>query len=180
MFLMTLTAREQQIVEIRSTIEKLSKNARPNDLVILCGDLNVNGSKVDKHFPKFQQMIQANPAYERAIDIFAGEYEKMMKIFTKKNEDIVIDVMREYNKGISPITYADVGYDENGKEFPLEVQMVCEEDYCSKLSLDYIFDIKRSFNMDDSFTKSNEQNLEKSMFSPDRINEDSKLVIDIS
>jgi len=40
-----------------------------------------------------------------------------------------------------------VGIDANGEEYPLETVMVKPEDHCSKQCLDYIFEIKRSFNM---------------------------------
>lgn len=52
--------------------------------------------------------------------------------------------MRQWNKGESPITFGDYGIDENGHEYPLETEMVKKEDYCTKQSLDYIFQIKSS------------------------------------
>lgn len=55
--------------------------------------------------------------------------------------------MRIANGGISPITFGDAGIDENGKEYPLETQMVVADDHCSKQSLDYIFELRRSFNI---------------------------------
>lgn len=55
-----------------------------------------------------------------------------MEILSKNEEDQVIDVLREGNKGKSPITFGDVGIDENGQEYPLETVMVKVEDHYSK------------------------------------------------
>jgi hypothetical protein len=73
----------------------------------------------------------------------------MINVLSRNGEDRITDVMRKASvSGIeSPITFGDVFYDENGQMHPTEVQMVKEEDYCIQNSLDYIFDIKRSFNL---------------------------------
>ena len=63
-------------------------------------------------------------------------------------QDKVIDVIRTANGGEAPITFGDFGIDDEGKEYPLETEMVAPEDHCSKQCLDYIFEIKRSFQMD--------------------------------
>lgn len=70
----------------------------------------------------------------------------MVNLLSKNKEDVLIDVMRELNGGKSPVTFGDVGIDENGKEYPLETELVKHEDYCTQQSLDYIFEIKRGFN----------------------------------
>ena len=60
-----------------------------------------------------------------------------------------MDIMRLADgNGRSPITYGDVKIDEEGNEVPMEIEMVKEEDHCSKLCLDYIFEIRRTFNLE--------------------------------
>jgi len=55
----------------------------------------------------------------------------MVNLLSKNKEDVLIDVMRELNGGKSPVTFGDVGIDENGKEYPLETELVKHEDYCT-------------------------------------------------
>lgn len=69
----------------------------------------------------------------------------MMNILSRNKEDHVIDVMREWNGGKSPVTFGDLGIDEDGNEYPLDKELVKHEDYCTQQSLDYIFDIRRAF-----------------------------------
>jgi hypothetical protein len=70
---------------------------------------------------------------------FENEYETMVATFEGEEKDSVRDVMREWNKGESPITFGDFGVDKKGIEYPLETAMVKKDDYCTKQSLDYIF-----------------------------------------
>ena len=39
----------------------------------------------------------------------------------------------------NPVTFADVYYDEENKEHPIEPELIGDEDSCSKQALDYIF-----------------------------------------
>jgi hypothetical protein len=116
-------------------------------MIILAGDLNVNGSKVNKKGLVYREILRAmheaehenpgmvhlmEPAFYRALDAYDREYQTMMDILSNKGEDEVIDVMKLTNDGEAPITFADIGIDENGHEYPLEMEMVCPEDHCSK------------------------------------------------
>ena len=69
----------------------------------------------------------------------------MVNILSKNDEDSLIDVMRIWNGGKSPVTFGDSGIDDEGNEYPLEKELVKHEDYCTQQSLDYIFEIKRAF-----------------------------------
>jgi hypothetical protein len=51
---------------------------------------------------------------------------------SKSDEDKFTDLLRAANNGVSPVTFGDVGIDKNGNEYPLDTEMVNEEDYCSK------------------------------------------------
>lgn len=82
-----------------------------------------------------------------ALDDFEREYYTMMDILSRDDEDEVIDVLRVANNGVSPVTFGDSAIDENGNEYSLETVMQIKEDQCSKQSLDYIFEIRRSFNL---------------------------------
>jgi hypothetical protein len=124
---------------IRYFIERKTINSKENDLIVMSGDLNVNGGVVDKKNSKYYQMICRKPGFSIAMDDFGGEYNKMIDIFSNNDEDEVVDVMRVWNKGLSPITFADFTLDEDGNELPTETEMIFPEDYCSKLCLDYIF-----------------------------------------
>lgn len=39
----------------------------------------------------------------------------------------------------NPVTFADVVFDEEGRELPVEPELIGDEDSCSKQALDYIF-----------------------------------------
>ena len=41
----------------------------------------------------------------------------------------------------NPITFADVYFDENGCEQPIEPELIGDDDACSKQALDYIFQL---------------------------------------
>ena len=56
----------------------------------------------------------------------------MINILSNEQEDILVDVMRESNNGHSPTTFGDCALDSNGLEYPLETELVKEEDYCTQ------------------------------------------------
>ena len=56
--------------------------------------------------------------------------------------------MREFNNGISPVTFGDCYLDENGVQQPFDKELIKEHDYCTQQTLDYIFQIKRAFNVE--------------------------------
>lgn len=144
---MTLETRFVQMKTIRKAIATKTATAKPNELILMCGDMNVNGGIVDKYKGKYYQLIRKKEGFDDALDDFAKEYQVMIDILSNYGEDEVIDVIRLGHNGISPITYGDFKLDENGNEVPLETEMFFPEDYCSKQSLDYIFEIRRSFNV---------------------------------
>ncbi len=53
----------------------------------------------------------------------------------------MIDCLRhsEGEGRFNPVTFADVYFDEDGKELPADPELYQESDMCSKQALDYIF-----------------------------------------
>ena len=53
----------------------------------------------------------------------------------------LIDCLRhsEGQGRFNPISFADVCYDQDGNELPIEPELISDEDSCSKQALDYIF-----------------------------------------
>ncbi|TNV84966.1 hypothetical protein FGO68_gene15440 [Halteria grandinella] len=143
----SINTRQDQIRNIRQFVEEKTQNADQSDLIIVCGDLNINGRKVDRvNVEGYRHMdTHTLPQFRRALDQYDMEYDQMVSILSRDQEDKVIDVMRKANGGESPITFGDVIIDKEGKLRPTETQMVKEEDYCIMNSLDYIFQLQRSF-----------------------------------
>lgn len=52
----------------------------------------------------------------------------MIQILTNNFEYKIIDCAREANNGESPITYADIIVDDNGKAVPLETILTHSDD----------------------------------------------------
>ena len=57
-FKMTFECRLDQLKTIRRFIEEKTKHASKNELILLCGDLNVNGSHFDKKGQTYREMVK--------------------------------------------------------------------------------------------------------------------------
>eukprot|EP00347_Sterkiella_histriomuscorum_P019255 403342346 len=147
-FNITFECRLEQLRIIRMFIEEKTRNATSDELIILCGDINVNGAKVDRKGQVYRDMVKDKPEFKAVLDEYEREYDLLISILTNNNEDVAVDVMRQANSGVSPVTFGDCYIDEKGKEHPLETQLVKVEDHCTQQSLDYIFQIKRGFNVE--------------------------------
>lgn len=117
---------------MRQLVEEKTSKASSSDLIIVCGDLNINGRKVDRVGVEGYRHMDTHelPQFKRALDDYDREYDQMVAILSRDKEDEVIDVMRRANGGESPVTFGDVYYDEEGRMRPTETEMVKEEDYC--------------------------------------------------
>ena len=144
----TLKTRKDQFRTIRHFIEQKTENASPNDLIVLCGDLNVNGRPVDRSKCKIFAALKDRPEFLEPLDTFYKEYDTFIDIMTGNGRDEVTDVCKT-KYGQCPVTFGDAYEDEEGKECPTEEVLTDKMDYCTKQCLDYIFEIKRSFNIKD-------------------------------
>ena len=143
----TIDTRKDQLKTFRRFIEEKTWNAPASHLIIACGDFNVNGNKIDKKECKVRELLKDKPEFNIALDDMDREYETFIDIMNKNCEDQCIDIMREANNGKSVVTFADAYFDENGQECPCDTVMTSKDDLYTKQCLDYIFEIKRSFNL---------------------------------
>lgn len=126
---------------IRAFIDRKTKDTPSNELIILCGDINVNGSIVDRKGQTYRELVKEKvnlninyiqPEFKVALDIYDKEYNNMIDIFSNKQEDQIIDVMRISNNGHSPVTFGDCFIDDHGVEHPMDQELVKVEDYCTQ------------------------------------------------
>jgi len=143
--------RYQQLATLRKFINKHKSMRKPNEAIIVVGDLNVNGR------PPYDP---ANPASATGD---SAEYKLMMKILRGEGIDAKLidpglpddatehmrfvdstvdirDLLKEsyYNH---PVTFGDIMVDENGHLQPRETVLAAKHDYCAMASLDYILSI---------------------------------------
>lgn len=57
-FKVTFECRLEQLKIIRSFIEEKTKFAGPKELIIMCGDINVNGAKVDRKGQTYRELVK--------------------------------------------------------------------------------------------------------------------------
>jgi hypothetical protein len=91
----TIETRQVQMKLLRHFLEEKTRDAKDNESIIICGDMNVNGALVDKKSTKYSDLIAKVPDYNLALDDFAREYEVMMDVLSNNDEDRVVDVLRE-------------------------------------------------------------------------------------
>lgn len=60
----------------------------------MCGDMNVNGSVIDKKLLKYANLIERQPMYNLALDDFGQEHGVMMDVLSNYDDDGIIDVLR--------------------------------------------------------------------------------------
>ena len=90
-------------------------------------------------------LIKLEDRYRNIMPLFHDEYRSMLNALKHEphnpNGWTLIDANRhsEGEGRFNPITFADVYYDENGQECPIEPELIGDEDSCSKQALDYIF-----------------------------------------
>jgi len=83
-FRATLDARIDQLRTIRKFIEHKTRNATANELIIMAGDMNVNGIPIDKTHHQYRELSKDNPDFSLALDDFDREYNTMMEILSNK------------------------------------------------------------------------------------------------
>ena len=91
----TLSTRKDQFKTIRSFIEEKTKHATENELIVLCGDLNVNGRQIDKSECRIRALLKDKPEFNIALDDFDREFLTFHEIITNKEEDLCIDVLKK-------------------------------------------------------------------------------------
>ena len=62
-FRATLDARIDQLRTIRKFIELKTRNATPNQLIIMAGDMNVNGIPIDKQHHQYRELSKNNVSF---------------------------------------------------------------------------------------------------------------------
>lgn len=122
---------------------KKTQKIDPNDVIILAGDFNADGSSDNIKSKSYRDQLKHLPKANELMDELDKEYETMIKVLTNNFEDHIVDCAREAYHGESPITYADRIVDENGNELPAETTLTNSDDYLTCQSLDYIFYLKR-------------------------------------
>lgn len=73
-FKITFECRQDQLKTIRQFVEEKTDNAKWNELIIICGDLNVNGSKIDHKGRAYRELVKHKPEFEAALDEYDKEY----------------------------------------------------------------------------------------------------------
>lgn len=64
-------------------------------MIVLCGDLNVNGRQIDKSECRIRALLKDKPEFNIALDDFDREFLTFHEIITNKEEDLCIDVLKK-------------------------------------------------------------------------------------
>lgn len=138
----TFIARGDQFLSFRQFIDKtLPGNYFDGDVVILCGDFNVNARN-----PYFS--IEKVKGDYTPFDLYPflsgketfNEYDTMVACLSKDKTDVLIDLL--YDKlGYFPPTYGVGVVGNDGIERPDEIILTHAVDHCTNLCLDYIFQL---------------------------------------
>ena len=120
---------------------------RERDLVILAGDFNQNAAPMNRQQKEYYEAIKVQERYRPILQLFHDEYRSMLNALKHQPDNpsgyTLIDCLR-YSEGsgqFSPVTFADVYYDQEGNELPIEPALISDSDSCTKQALDYIFQL---------------------------------------
>lgn len=129
---MTLETRKQQLIDLRRFIERKTNNLHPSELILLCGDFNVNGRQPDFILKPYCDLLAKDPDYKEPLDMYANEYATMISILSGHGRDVLLDFARRNNDGVSPITFADTEEDDQGDTVPREKIFITTHDKLTK------------------------------------------------
>ena len=159
-----------QILELKNVLGEVLKNENyyKNDLVIVCGDLNIDSNGYDVDLDEYKKAFKdVLPEIEKSyLDDYdkVTEYDLLMFALNLGDEFEVSDLLKK-NFDESPqikrlVTYADYEIcKKTGKRIPIETKFTPNSDYGKGLCLDYILKIvpkdKKKFQKNDLDLKLN-------------------------
>ena len=159
----TFITRGDQLLSFRQFLDKMmAKYYTKGDVVILCGDFNVNARQPNFSLSGIEEDYVPLKLYPSlAQDGYCNEYENMKAILSRNNEDQITDLVYE-SLGFFPPTFGVSRIGKDGREEPDEVILTHAVDYCTNLCLDYIFQLTPKFGRKKEFELSDSKTLKKS------------------
>lgn len=55
----------------------------------------------------------------------------------------LIDLLRDHNKGVELVTFADSYFNDLGEECPTETELTVKDELMMRMCLDFIFELRR-------------------------------------
>jgi uncharacterized protein YfbU (UPF0304 family) len=73
------------LITLRNFLEEKTLEITSSDIIIVCGDFNINGRKVDRTNVKAYREMQENPdkRFKLALDEYDREYDSMIDILSR-------------------------------------------------------------------------------------------------
>jgi hypothetical protein len=147
-FASTFNIRYMQLGQCAEFIAKKTIDAREEDLIILCGDFNVDSADVSLKKVTYQDKIFKDQApsgkFQEVWDKLADEHGFLVESLTRGGKFEIIDHLRENNGGDSnPVTYGDITGDGDDWK-PRDKALTGKKNEGSMQSLDYIIEFKRT------------------------------------
>ena len=137
-----------QVKELVEFIDYHTQNLGPGDEIVVLGDFNISSRDANSYKrEKIRRLSEIYPEFAYMLEDefdFLKEYEIMMLILANNGKFRVHNLKQHIQEdGVDPVTFADIGLDEEGKEAPVDVHLTHKSDLMSAQSIDYIFKFER-------------------------------------